>query len=58
MVITVGVSIGSGVAPALLGLFADLGLGWLGFIVLALYMSLAVLFLRATPDFGMGHGRE
>jgi predicted MFS family arabinose efflux permease len=58
VVITVGVSIGSGVAPALLGLFADLGLGWLGFIVLALYMSLAVLFLRATPDFGMGHGRE
>ncbi len=52
VVISVGVSVGAGLTPALLGLFGDIGLGWVGFIALAGYMISAVLFLLATPDFG------
>lgn len=52
VVISVGVSVGVGVTPALLGFFGDLGLGWVGFVTLAGYMVSAVLFLLATPDFG------
>ncbi|MDA3959130.1 MFS transporter [Oceanispirochaeta sp.] len=52
LIITVGVSIGSGVVPALLGIFGDMGIGWAGFIVLALLMIMPVLFLRRMPDFG------
>lgn len=52
VIITVGVSIGSGFVPALLGLFGDLGLGWLGFVALGGYMAGAILFLLATPGFG------
>ncbi len=52
VIITAGVSVGAGVAPALLGLFGDFGLGWLGFVALAGYMVSAILFLLATPDFG------
>ncbi len=52
IIISTGICIGVGVTPALLGLFGDLGLGWVGFIALAGYMILAVLFLLATPDFG------
>jgi len=52
VVISVGVSVGVGVTPALLGFFGDLGLGWVGFLALAGYMVSAALFLLATPDFG------
>ena len=52
LIITVGVSIGTGVVPALLGVFGDLGLGWAGFIALALLMVMPVLLLRSMPDFG------
>lgn len=52
VIITVAVSFGGGVVPALLGLFGDLGLGWLGFVSLAGFMGSAVLFLLATPAFG------
>ena len=52
IIISTGICIGVGVTPALLGLFGDLGLGWVGFIALAGYMVLAVLFLLATPHFG------
>lgn len=52
VILTVGVSFGGGAVPALLGLFGDLGLGWLGFIALAGFMVLSVFFLLATPDFG------
>ena len=55
LVITVGVSVGSGVTPAVLGLFSDLGLGWLGFILLGLFMFSAVLATHSTPDFGRLH---
>ena len=52
LIITVGVSAGAGVAPALLGVLGDLGLGWMGFVALAAYMVAAALLLRATPAFG------
>ncbi len=52
VIITVGVSVGAGVVPALLGLCGDFGLGWLGFVALAGYMVAAILFLLATPGFG------
>jgi NNP family nitrate/nitrite transporter-like MFS transporter len=52
VVISIGVSVGGGLTPALLGFFGDLGLAWLGFIALAGYMVSAVLFLLATPEFG------
>ena len=52
VIITAGVGIGAGVAPALLGSSGDLGVGWLGFLVLACYMVAAVVFMRATPGFG------
>ena len=52
LIITVSVSAGSGVAPALLGLFADLGFAAQGFFGLAAYMLLAVAGLAAMPAFG------
>lgn len=52
VIIIVGVGFGAGVAPALLGLFGDLGLGWAGFVTLAGYMVLAVFFLLVNPTFG------
>jgi NNP family nitrate/nitrite transporter-like MFS transporter len=52
VIIIVGVGFGAGVAPALLGFFGDLGFGWAGFVTLAGYMVLAVLFLLVTPKFG------
>ena len=52
VIITVGVSVGAGVVPAVLGLFADLGLGWAGFVILACCMVMSVIFLIVTPDFG------
>ncbi len=52
VIISIGVCVGAGVTPALLGLFGDLGLGWVGFAALAGYMVAAVLFLLSTPDFG------
>jgi len=52
VIITVGVSVGGGVIPALLGFLGDMGLGWVGFVVLAGFMVSAVSFLSFTPDFG------
>jgi predicted MFS family arabinose efflux permease len=52
LIIAVGVSVGSGVVPALLGLLSDMGAGWAGFIFLALFMIMPVLFLRSMSDFG------
>ncbi len=52
LIITVGISIGAGVVPALLGVFGDFGLGWLGFVSLTVYMLTAIIALFATPDFG------
>ncbi len=52
LIITAGVGLGAGLAPALLGLCGDLGVGWLGFLGLAGYMVLAIAFMKATPDFG------
>lgn len=58
VVITAAVGIGGGAAPAVLGFFGDLGLGWIGFSSIALFMAAGIIFLRATPDFGRGHGSE
>ena len=52
VIITAGVGLGAGVAPAMLGLAGDLGVGWLGFLTLACYMVSAVAFMKATPGFG------
>ena len=52
LIITAGVGLGAGVAPALLGLCGDLGMGWLGFLGLAGYMVTAVVFTIVTPAFG------
>ena len=52
LIIMIAVSVGSGVAPALLGVFGDLGIGWAGFVVLAVFMLTAAVFLRSTPAFG------
>ena len=52
LIITIGVGGGVGVAPAILGVMGDLGIGWLGFILLAVYMAFAMLFLKSTPVFG------
>ncbi len=52
VIITFGISFGGGVFPAMLGLFADLGHGGLGFVILAGYMTTAILFLVGTPNFG------
>ncbi len=51
LVITIAVSIGAGAAPTLLGVFADLGLGWVGFVAAGAYMVVAVLLLWVTPGF-------
>lgn len=52
LIITIAVAVGAGGAPALLGVLGDLGIGWAGFVVLALSMVTAVVFLRSTPEFG------
>ncbi len=52
LIITAGVTLGAGLAPALLGLCGDLGLGWLGFLGLAAYMVAAIVFTTITPAFG------
>jgi MFS transporter, NNP family, nitrate/nitrite transporter len=52
LVITIAVSIGSGLAPTMLGVFGDLRMGWLGFTILGVYMAVAVIFLWTTPRFG------
>jgi len=52
IIITAGVGFGAGLVPALIGLFGDFGLGWLGFVALASYMVSAIVFLLATPTFG------
>ncbi|MEE4166478.1 MAG: MFS transporter [Desulfocapsaceae bacterium] len=52
LIITAGVTLGAGLAPALLGLCGDLGVGWLGFLGLAAYMVAAIVFTTITPAFG------
>ncbi|QEN06736.1 MFS transporter [Oceanispirochaeta crateris] len=52
LILAVGVCVGSGVAPALLGIFSDLGLSGVGFILLALLIILPLVFLIRMPDFG------
>ncbi len=52
LIITVGISVGAGIVPAVLGIFGDLGLGWLGFVCLSGFMMTAVATLILTPEFG------
>jgi len=52
LVVTVGMIVGAGVVPALVGALGDLGIGWCGFVSLALFMLLAVVILMLNPSFG------
>ena len=52
IIVTVGMIVGGGVVPALVGLSADLGMGWLGFLSLAVFMFFGVIILLFTPSFG------
>ncbi len=52
LIITVGISVGTGIVPALLGILGDYGFGWLGFICLAGFMVTAVAAMLFTPEFG------
>jgi|GEM_PF-3457243 len=52
LVVTVGMVVGAGIVPALVGFWGDLGIGWLGFIMLALSMFLAIAILVLNPSFG------
>ena len=51
LIITVAMGVGAGVVPALLGLFGDYGLGWLGFICLSGFMLTVAAILLLTPSF-------
>lgn len=52
LIITIGISVGAGGVPALLGTLGDIGLGWLGFVLLCGFMLSAVWALIAVPTFG------
>ena len=52
LVITVGMTVGAGVVPALIGVLGDLGMGWFGFVCLSIFMMTAVVVLIMTPAFG------
>ena len=52
VVVTVGMIVGAGVVPTVVGIFGDLGVGWYGFVSLALFMFLAIVVLMVNPSFG------
>lgn len=52
LVVTVGMTVGAGVVPALIGVMGDLGIGWFGFVCLSIFMMTAVVALIMTPAFG------
>jgi MFS family permease len=52
LVITIAVGLGAGLAPTVLGAFGDLGVGWIGFVAVGIYMVTAVFFMWRTPEFG------
>lgn len=52
VVITVGMIVGAGVVPVLVGVLGDWGIGWFGFVSLALMMLLTVVILIFNPSFG------
>ncbi len=52
LIITAGFGTGSGVVPALLGVFGDMGIGWAGFVLLAAFMLISLTFMLVTPVFG------
>lgn len=52
LVVTVGMTVGAGVVPVLIGVLGDLGMGWFGFICLSIFMMTAVVALIMTPAFG------
>lgn len=52
LVITIAVSLGAGLAPTVLGAFGDLGIGWVGFVAVGIYMVIAVVLMWRTPEFG------
>ncbi len=58
VIITVGVTVGSGLIPALLGIFGDLKLAWAGFLFLGAFMFCGVALLAACRDFGSDSPHE
>lgn len=52
VVITAGMIVGVGIVPVLVGVFGDLGIGWFGFVSIALFMLFAVIILLLVPSFG------
>lgn len=52
VVITVGMIVGAGIVPVLVGVLGDMGIGWSGFVAIALFMLTAVVVLLLTPAFG------
>lgn len=54
LLVTVGMTVGAGIVPALLGVMGDYGFGWLGFISLALFMLSAALIILLKPAFCRG----
>ena len=52
LIITIGIGVGAGGVPALLGWLSDLGLGGLGFMLLSGFMAAAAWLLVAEPMFG------
>lgn len=54
LVVTVGMTVGAGVVPAVLGVMGDYGIGWFGFISLALFMLFTAIILLFKPAFCRG----
>jgi NNP family nitrate/nitrite transporter-like MFS transporter len=51
LIITVAMGVGAGLVPALLGVFGDYGLGWLGFICLSGFMFVVAASMAFTTSF-------
>jgi hypothetical protein len=43
--------VGAGLVPALLGIFGDYGLGWLGFVCLSSFMFVVAAILATATSF-------
>jgi NNP family nitrate/nitrite transporter-like MFS transporter len=51
LIITVGMGVGAGLVPALLGIFGDYDLGWLGFVCLSSFIFTVAAILAFTRSF-------
>ncbi|NNK58351.1 MAG: MFS transporter [Desulfofustis sp.] len=51
LIITVAMGVGAGLVPALLGIFGDYDLGWLGFVCLSSFIFVVAVILAFTRSF-------